>query len=192
MTARTALACLVLSIAAPGLALGRQAPPPPPAAPPPAALKADRRPPPPPVPAPAPPRREGQPVNVRIDVTITDQRGGTAPVKKSVSVVTADNMTGYIRTEAHAMGLGPVPLNVDAEPLLLADGKIRLKVNLQYDLPASKEALADLKTGTVAGTSIHENLELVLVNGQSVVAAQSSDPIGDRQVTVEVKATVMR
>ena len=28
-----------------------------------------------------------------------------------------------------------MPLNIDTEPQLLADGKIRLRVNLQYDLP---------------------------------------------------------
>jgi hypothetical protein len=31
-----------------------------------------------------------------------------------------------------------------------------------------------------------------LENGKSMVAAQSADPIGDRQVTVEVKATILK
>ena len=189
MTARTVLLVAVLALAAPAFASPLQPPPPAPAEKP---QKTARPPQPPPPPAPPTPRREGQPVNVKVEVTITDQRGGLAPVTKAVTVVTADNMSGYIRTEAHAMGLGSVPLNVDAEPFLLADGKIRLRVNLQYDLPATKDALADLKTGTISGTSIRENLSLILVSGQPVVAARSSDPIGDRQVTVEVKATVMR
>lgn len=191
MTARTALACLVLSIAAPGLALGRQAPPSPPASrptagkPPAAAPPAER-------PPAAAPKREGQPVNVKVEVTITDQRSGSAPVRKTVTVVTADNMSGYIRTQSRAVAIGAVPLNVDAEPFILSDGKIRLRVNLMYSLLAPKEALADPQAGTVSTTSIQENLSLVVISGQSVVAAQSSDPIGDRQVTVEVKATVMR
>jgi len=188
MTARTVLLVAVLALAAPAFASPLQPPPPAPAEKPQKTARPPQPPPPPP-----PPRREGQPVNVKVEVTITDQRGGLAPVTKAVTVVTADNMSGYIRTEAHAMGLGSVPLNVDAEPFILPDGKIRLRVNLQYDLPASQEALADhLKTGTIAGTSIHESLSLVVVSGQGVVAAQSSDPISDRQVTVEVKATVMR
>jgi hypothetical protein len=33
---------------------------------------------------------------------------------------------------------------------------------------------------------------LVLENGKPLVAAQSADPVGDRQVTVEVKATILK
>src|SRR5712672_2170190 len=84
-------------------------------------------------PAPAPavavvperaPRRTGQPVNVKIDVTIADQREGAAPLKKTVSVVTGDNMSGFIRTQAAYSSAGEVWLNVDAEPEILTDGKI--------------------------------------------------------------------
>jgi cytosine/uracil/thiamine/allantoin permease len=41
-------------------------------------------------------------------------------------------------------------------------------------------------------TQLQENLPLILENGKSMIVAQSADPIGDRQVTVEVKATVLR
>jgi hypothetical protein len=152
--------------------------------------------------APAAPRREGQPVNVRIDVTITDQRGGGAPsLKKTVSVVCADSRGSLIRTTATFTGgpgplppINDVPLNVDVEPTLLADGKIRATVSLQYDLPVSN---AGQDTNTPGGpvlrkTSIRENLALVLENGKPLIAAQSADPVGDRQVTIEVKATVLR
>ena len=33
---------------------------------------------------------------------------------------------------------------------------------------------------------------LILENGKTMVVAQSADPVGDRQVTVEVKATILR
>ena len=46
--------------------------------------------------------------------------------------------------------------------------------------------------GTVTSTSLHDSVWLILENGKSLVAAQSADPVGDRQVTVEVKATVLR
>jgi hypothetical protein len=32
----------------------------------------------------------------------------------------------------------------------------------------------------------------VLESGKPIVAAQSADPVGDRQVTIEVKATILR
>jgi hypothetical protein len=183
----TSLASLSAEFAATAIAQQPSAPRPQPAA---AQLATQ-----PPAPAaPAAPRREGQPVNVRIDVTIADQRaGGTPSLKKTVTVVTADTRGSLIRTTAtYTGGLGDVPLNVDVEPTLLADGKIRALVNLQYDLPASS-AGQDLPGGTtLRRTSIRENLALVLENGKPLVAAQSADPVGDRQVTIEVKATVLR
>jgi hypothetical protein len=142
--------------------------------------------------APAP-RRTGQPVNIKIDITISDSAGGTAAptAKKTVSVVTGDNMSGFIRTEAnYAGGPGNVFLNIDVEPEILADGKIRTRVNLQYDMPG---APPNEGGGRVPfKTQIRENLALILENGKALVASQSADPALDRQVTIEVKATILR
>ncbi len=141
-------------------------------------------------------RREGQPINIKVEVTITDQRGGTPAQKKTVTVVTGDNMNGFIRSQANYSNIGSVPLNVDTEPQLLADGKIRLRVNLEYDLPAP--AAIGPAEGVAATerllrvTQIRENLALILENGKPIVAAQSADPVGDRQVTIEVRATILK
>lgn len=146
----------------------------------------------PPLPPPAPPRR-GQPVNVKIEVTITDQRGGATSLRKTVSVVTADGMNGRIRSQASYSGIGDVPLNVDVDPEMIADGKIRMRLALQYDLPGAPAPLPpDAPGGALRRTQIIENLNVVLENGKPLVAAQSADPVGDRQVTIEVKATVLR
>lgn len=148
-----------------------------------------------PAPAAAPtPRRQGQPVNVKIDVTITDQKDGSTALKKTVSVVTADNMGGYIRSTASYGSLGDVPLNVDVSPELLADGKIRVGVNLQYDLPGSVTAQSTETPGAgpLRRTQIRENLNVILENGKPITVAQSADPVGDRQVTIEIKATILR
>src|SRR5262249_20454583 len=69
-----------------------------------------------PTPAPAAstqvtPRREGQPINIKVDVTITDMRGGNAAAKKTVSVVAADGTGGFIRSQANYFNIGEVPLN---------------------------------------------------------------------------------
>jgi hypothetical protein len=106
-------------------------------------------------------------------------------------------MNGFIRSSAnYAGGIGPVPLNVDAEPQLLPDGKIRLRVNVEYDLPAPA-ALGQGDTVPVTERGlrtmqIRENLAVILDNGKSMIAAQSADPVSDRQVTIEVKATALR
>jgi hypothetical protein len=143
--------------------------------------------------APERPRREAQPVNIRVDLTLTDQRGGATPIKRTVTVLAADGFTGSIRTQSRVVGIneGPVPLNVDASPTLLADGKVRLGINLQYDWPVPVDNSA-MARGTVMSTSLHDQLMLILENGKPMVVAQSADPVGDRQVTVEVKATNLR
>src|SRR5690242_14053144 len=55
--------------------------------------------PPPPPPAPAPPGvpSKKQPVNIRVDVTITEQ-GGSGTVKRTASLVTGDGLSGSIRS----------------------------------------------------------------------------------------------
>ena len=145
-------------------------------------------------PAPAAPRREGQPVNVKVEFTLTDQRGGAAAVKRTVTVVVADGRNGFIRSSADVVGVGGgVVLNIDVAPELIADGKIRLGCNLQYDWPPPLDQVdRSLPRGTVMKTVMHDSVSLILESGKPMVAAQSADPIGDRQVTVEVKATVLR
>jgi hypothetical protein len=145
-----------------------------------------------PLPTPAAPRRQFQPVNTKVDLSITDQRAGSAPIKRTLSVVVADGMTGSVRSQSEVLAVGSVPLNVDASPELLADGKIRLGLNVQYDWPAPIDNARDAPRGTVIKTALHDSLTLILENDKPMIAAQSADPIGDRQVTVEVKATILR
>jgi hypothetical protein len=202
MTARTFTLSLCLTVLAAGAALAQTQTP---AAAQPAQTGTQRPTPQQPVTAPAPgtpapaaaperaPRREGQPVNVKVEVTITDQRGGREALKKTVTVVTGDELGGFIRSSANYTGIGVVPLNVDVQPRLLADNKVRLGLNLQYNLPAASVGGADVAgAGSLRTTEIHESLALIVENGKPIVAAQSADPVGDRQVTVEVKATIMR
>jgi hypothetical protein len=136
------------------------------------------------------PRRDGQPINIKVDLTLTDQRAGAPPIKRTVTVLAADGYTGSIRTASQVALVGVVPLNVDASPTLLADGKMRVGINLQYDWPAPAEG--SVTRGTVTSTALHDQLMLILENGKAMVVAQSADPVGDRQVTVEVKATILK
>ena len=163
-----------------------------PTAPKPPTVNAPDAPPPPPAPPPAP--RLGQTINVKVEVTITDQQANAAPSKKTLSVVVADALNGSVRTTAMFPGVGPVPLNMDAQPTILADGKMRLYLTLQYDLPSP--SILGRKSGSEerqpTSTSISERLMLIVENGKSLVAAQSADPVSDRQVTLEVKATILR
>lgn len=152
-------------------------------------------------PAASAPRVEGQPLNVRIDLTISDEGAGASPVKKIVSMTVGDREYGQIRSEAFITLSTPgpmmnqsVPLHVDAQPVVLPDGKVRLRLTLNYNVtfaaggkpPTREDVVNSLKT------EIREQLGFILESGKPMIVSQSADPIGDRRLVVEVKATVLR
>jgi hypothetical protein len=139
------------------------------------------------------PRREGQPVNIKVDVVLSEQSGSEAPTKRTLAVVVSDRFSGRVRTQSDVAGVpGGVHLNIDAAPEILSNGKIRLGFNIQYDGRGTAEDLKEAARGAVVRTSMQQTLSLILENGRPMVAAQSADPIGDRKVTVEVTATILK
>ena len=201
-------AALLLVIASKGLAsddAALQAKPAQPQ-PPPATLATPTQPPallPTPTTKPAP-SREGQPFNVKVDVTITEQTGTAAPFKKTVSVAVGEGTTALVRSQATFSGGTPNPLNVDVGPTVTATGKIRLMMSVQYDAPAPP-LVADAATGrggdgqtirsalgALTRTELRQNIIVMLENGKPLVVSQSADPVGDRRVTIEVTATILK
>ncbi len=132
-------------------------------------------------------REAGQPVNIRVELTIRDQRGTAQPESKTVAIVTGDRTTGRVRTGGNVrtekFGIQDVRLNVDARPMILRDGQIRLFLTFEYR-PADTEVSPS--------NNISEMLECVLTSGQSLGVTKSADPNSDRSVTVEVKATILK
>jgi hypothetical protein len=166
-----------------------QTPPKPPAAPAapaaPGAVTAPAPPPPPPAP---PGSGSRQPINVKVELTISEEGNGT-PVKKTVTTVAGDGFSGSVReTSSGAPGTPPVSLNVDASPSILPNGKIRLTCTIQYS--AGQNASAG--EGRIR-TDIRQNLVLILETGKALVISEASDPVvNDRHVTIEVKATILK
>jgi hypothetical protein len=199
MTARIAHIALALALCTAAAAAQVAAPEPPrpaqarPVTPKPA--------PPQPAPAPAPetPQAARAPgrnysLNVRVEVTITEQRGKAAPTRKLVSIMAADGFRNAIRSMEEFFPPLAVPLNIDVMPDILDDGKIRLQLNLEYELPGSQvKPGSDGNTErTMTKSSVRENLFMILESGKPLVAARSADPVSDRQVTVEVLATIVK
>jgi hypothetical protein len=131
----------------------------------------------------------GQPINIRIEVTIRDQRGSGQPEVKTINLVAADRSVGRIRSSGsqlfEKMGFRDVTLNVDARPMILREGQIRLNLTIEYR-PAAAEA------GPAASNMLSETIECIVMAGQPLVVSKSADPNSDRSVTVEVKATVLK
>lgn len=187
---RFAIALCVVAVGATGAA---QTPrPAPPAEKPPSREPAQPLPPEAP-PAPGVPRAErpserqpaGQPVNIRLDVTIIDE-GGPAPSRKSVSLTVADRQSGQVRSEVFVQDVGRVPLAVDAFPMLERDNRVRVRMTLDYQPNPGQ----DRKQPTPMNMRL--SFGIVLDNGKKIVAAQAADPVTDRKVSVEVTATVLK
>lgn len=138
---------------------------------------------------PSPRRVRGKDVNVQIEITITDQTGTTAPEKKTVSVLVADQSMGRVRANARAskpdVGLIGTALNVDARAAVLENDRILLDLTLEYQPLKASETRQE-------PTNLNESISVLLNNGKPLVISQAADPISDRRMIVEVKATIVK
>lgn len=131
-----------------------------------------------------------QTVNIRLDLTITDQRGDGPGVTKTVTMMTADGYWGRIRTQGDVRtptGTRAVILNVDGKPTIVAGGKARVELSIEY-----RPVAGDAETERSSTPNINESLTVLLDDGRQTMISQSADPVTDRKVKVEVKATIVR
>lgn len=156
----------------------QQAPPPPPPAPARQGSQVPSPPGPPPLPPPAL-------VNVRINIAVIDE-GGPQSARENVTLTTVEGQEASLRSDVEAQKGGPVILNVDATPLVsgLPSGKIRVRVSLDY-LPRSTDPKQP-------GARTRLQLAVIVDDGKTIVASDTSDPATDRRVRVEVTATTVK
>jgi hypothetical protein len=147
------------------------------------------------------PETLGLPVNIKIEVSITDQSGNNPPAKKVVSMIVGDRQRNSIRSSANVpvkMAGGPpntfnyrnVTINVDAHPSIVQKepNKLSLDFGLQYQ-PKSGGGQEDLEPGMA---SLNESMSLILESGKPMLVSQAADPTSDRKITVEVTATILK
>lgn len=201
MTRRHLLAgAIALTLATPALMYGQQKPPAPPPAPPAEGAKVGADAPPRP---PQAPTRDGRArqlgPNVRVEVTFTERRSDAAVQPKTVTVTTGDGHWGRVRSQAHSPGFGASPLNVDARPEVQSDGRVQLALNIEYgdrriseSKPVTAGPVQIAPAPSVTDVNLSQSVTVVLESGKPLTITQSADPMSDRKVTVEVKATVLR
>ncbi len=131
---------------------------------------------------------------MKVELNITEDGGAGAPIKKSVTAVVADGYNGFVRQqgiaqESQRAAIRSVPLNLDAFPVILPNGKIRLTCSIQY---TSSGTAGSAPVEGRTGTDIKQSLVLNLESGKPLVISQGTDPIGERRVTVEVTATILK
>jgi hypothetical protein len=149
-----------------------QAPPAPPAPP---QVPKPAKPPAVPEAAPTPPESPSSNMNVRVEVTITDQSGSSAPTKKTVSLTVSDEGRGSVRSGVTVpipnMTYMPIPspgkdaapaqpmtsynyrdmgLSLDVTNLRIRGNYVRLRLAVEYNPVDEKMASAE---GAAASTS---------------------------------------
>jgi hypothetical protein len=141
---------------------------------------------------PAERRPEGRPVNLHLEITITDQIESEPAQKKSVSMMVADRTFGRIRATGQwrmpNAGMVPVQLNVDATPAIQPNDNIRLELTLEYrPSPPSPEIDAARPPST-----LNESLTVILQPGKTLTISRAVDPFSNRRTSVDVTATIMK
>ena len=126
-----------------------------------------------------PARSAAQAANIRIEITITDQRTEAQAGPKTLSLVLEDRKSGRLRT-----GRGNAILNLDVMPEIVREGRVRLLVSLEFTPQDGPDRQIQ--------PPLSASLTALVDDGKSLVISQSADPSSDRKVRIEVKATIVR
>jgi hypothetical protein len=145
-------------------------------------------------------------VNIKIEVSITDQTGSNPAAKKVVTMIAGDRQSTNVRSSASVpvkMGLPGQPagattsynfrnvtINVDARPVIVQKepNKISVSFGLEY-LPKTVGTQEEMEPGM---TSWSERLSLILESGKPMIISQAADPTSDRRISVEITATILK
>jgi hypothetical protein len=127
----------------------------------------------------------GQPVNIRVDVSISDQYPSGTPQIKNVMLMLADRAFGRTRAAFEDR-----VINIDARPVI-EQGRIRVQLTIENSsVPTPFMPAEEMKkTGSL---SWRNSFTLLLDNGKPVLALESADTAGKRKLTVDVKATIQK
>ena len=132
--------------------------------------------------------------NVQIELSLTDQLGNQPAEKKVVSMIASSQSWGKIRSAGQVFPAGEPPyvveLNVDARPWVTVEGQIQLDLTFVY---APLKSGGEQKEGKQQRPSgINQSQTVILQSGKPLIVSQAADPISDRKVVVEVKATLLK
>ena len=161
-------------------------------------------------------------MNVRIEVTITDQTGSGAPTKKTVSLTVSDEGTGSVRSgvtvpilsgvftptagkegeakPATSFSYRDMGLSLDVRNVRIRGNYVRLRLAVEYNPVDEKMASIEGPTASLLAQApasfarFSQTLDLALENGKPLIVASSSDPVPSRNRTasLEVKATILK
>ncbi len=145
------------------------------------------------------------PINIKIDVSITDQTGTNPPAKKLVTMIASDRQSTNVRSSASVpvkavFGGGPaapytfktVQINVDARPAIVPKEPNKISVNFGLEYLPTGPRVSAQEEQEPGLTSWNERLSVILESGKPMIISQAADPTSDRKITVEVTATILK
>jgi hypothetical protein len=171
---------LLIFVLSTSLAAQQPAAPKPPAAPKappaPAAPAAPSAPPAPPVDL----EQGGQPLNIRLDVSVTDQ-GSAGGQPRTLMVMLVDRAMARTRGAFEDRSI-----SVDARPTMV-DGRIRLSLTIE-----SRANTSPGKPNPDLTLFWQNSFALLLENGKPMLAFETADPVTKRKLSIEVKTTIQK
>jgi hypothetical protein len=141
------------------------------------------------------PVRTGKDIIIRIDGTVIESRGDKVVDKKIISVTCVDGRGAFVRSSqqvpfrvkgSEGFSYRDQPLNMDADVTLRDDGRVLARITVEYRTVSTSES------GDAIDGGIRQSVSVVLKPGVPLMVAQSADAVGDRRVSLEVTATVLR
>jgi len=125
------------------------------------------------------PNQPGQLVNIQIDILLTTDGGNQPPTRKTVTLTLADKQEGSVRSMDRGAGPQAGSLNVDARPVMQANGLVLTRIGLEF-------------SGTEDVPFVQVRAQPLLESGRALRISRAVSPRTDRSVTVEVTATVLK
>jgi hypothetical protein len=173
--------CVSLLVLLFSVSVGAQQPPAPkaPAAPNPPQPAAVPNPPQPP--APPAPEPVGQPINIRLDVSVIDQSDTGASQPKTLMVMLRDSAMGRTRAAFEDRSI-----SADARPTIV-NGRIRVDITVASDPSRPGDPAKFDPT-----LRWHNAFSLLLENGKPLIALETTDAVTKRKMSIEVKATIQK
>ena len=77
-------------------------------------------------------------------------------------------------------------LNVDARPTVLEGDRVLLELTVEYS------PLREGSQVTQRPTVLNESLTVILQSGKPMMVSQAADPVTDRKMSVEVRASILK
>lgn len=132
------------------------------------------------------PSAGGQSVNIRLDVSVSDQREGAVAQPKTLMVILADKAMGQTRAAFEDR-----TIKVDARPTIV-EGLIRVSVTVNSAEPPRLMLVGEPGQQPDPLLNWTNSFALLLPSGKPMVALETTDPVTKRKMSIEVKATILK